>query len=180
MPTSNSARRVSHPPSSAANVFLFLVAFRLLNALAVRTFFQPDEFFQSLEPAWQIAFGHGEGKEAGAWVTWVSGFACVFKVVIADPRRVSAGMEPSAPILITSPPLRCHLQACRLPRIPPWPLGRRACGAPDRRAQNSAGRCVGNQRFLHMESCDSHLRVGFTRRLGDGMSYSVAGAGNAN
>ncbi|OOQ89134.1 GPI mannosyltransferase 3 [Penicillium brasilianum] len=60
-------RRVaSHPTSPATNIFLFLVAYRLLNALVVRTFFQPDEFFQSLEPAWQIAFGKGQG----AWVTW--------------------------------------------------------------------------------------------------------------
>ena len=49
------------------NVFLFLIAFRVLNALCVRTFFQPDEYFQSLEPAWEIAFG----KESGAWITWV-------------------------------------------------------------------------------------------------------------
>jgi phosphatidylinositol glycan class B len=66
----SSPRRLASqpPPSLATNIFLFLVAFRLLNALAVRTFFQPDEFFQSLEPAWQIAFGKGQG----AWVTWVS------------------------------------------------------------------------------------------------------------
>jgi hypothetical protein len=35
----------------------------------VKTFFQPDEYFQSLEPAWQIAFG----EDQGAWITWVSG-----------------------------------------------------------------------------------------------------------
>ena len=52
----------------AQDVLLFLIAFRLLNALAVRTFFQPDEYFQSLEPAWQFAFGTG----SGAWITWVS------------------------------------------------------------------------------------------------------------
>ncbi|QUC22299.1 uncharacterized protein UV8b_06540 [Ustilaginoidea virens] len=46
--------------------FLLLVVFRLLNAWCVRTFFQPDEFFQSLEPAWQLAFGPG----SGAWLTW--------------------------------------------------------------------------------------------------------------
>ena len=46
---------------------MFLVAFRILNALSVKTFFQPDEFFQSLEPAWEIAFG----KDSGAWITWV-------------------------------------------------------------------------------------------------------------
>ncbi|KAB8078331.1 putative mannosyltransferase [Aspergillus leporis] len=52
--------------SSAFHVFLFLVAFRLVNALSLRTFFQPDEFFQSLEPAWQTAFGENHG----AWITW--------------------------------------------------------------------------------------------------------------
>jgi GPI mannosyltransferase 3 len=51
----------------ARDVYLFLVAFRVLNAFCVRTFFQPDEYFQSLEPAWQIAFG----EESGAWITWV-------------------------------------------------------------------------------------------------------------
>lgn len=63
--------RLPAPSGSVAlssNIFLFLLAFRLVNALAVRTFFQPDEFFQSLEPAWQIAFGKGQG----AWITWVS------------------------------------------------------------------------------------------------------------
>lgn len=46
---------------------VFLVGFRAVNALAVRTFFQPDEYFQSLEPAWKAAFG----GESGAWMTWV-------------------------------------------------------------------------------------------------------------
>lgn len=50
------------------SILLSLIAFRVLNALCVRTFFQPDEFFQSLEPAWEIAFG----KDSGAWITWVS------------------------------------------------------------------------------------------------------------
>ena len=49
------------------NVLLFLIAFRILNALSIKTFFQPDEYFQSLEPAWQIAFG----PDSGAWITWV-------------------------------------------------------------------------------------------------------------
>ena len=49
------------------NIFLFLIAFRIVNALSIKTFFQPDEYFQSLEPAWQIAFG----RESGAWITWV-------------------------------------------------------------------------------------------------------------
>lgn len=44
-----------------------LFGYRLLNALCVRTFFQPDEYFQVLEPAWKIAFG----QDSGAWMTWV-------------------------------------------------------------------------------------------------------------
>ena len=54
--------------ASAQDVLLFLVAFRILNALVIQTFFQPDEYFQSLEPAWQSAFG----RNSGAWITWVS------------------------------------------------------------------------------------------------------------
>ena len=54
--------------ATALDIFLFLVAFRILNALTIRTFFQPDEYFQSLEPAWQMVFG----KNSGAWITWVS------------------------------------------------------------------------------------------------------------
>ncbi|KAL4893864.1 Alg9-like mannosyltransferase family-domain-containing protein [Aspergillus ambiguus] len=45
---------------------LLLLALRLLNALSLHTFFQPDEFFQSLEPAYQLAFGDNQG----AWITW--------------------------------------------------------------------------------------------------------------
>lgn len=44
-----------------------IFAFRLINALCVRTFFQPDEYFQALEPAWRMIFG----EDSGAWLTWV-------------------------------------------------------------------------------------------------------------
>ena len=53
--------------TTSQDVLLFLVAFRVLNALCIRTFFQPDEYFQSLEPAWEIALG----SDSGAWITWV-------------------------------------------------------------------------------------------------------------
>ncbi|KAK8137751.1 hypothetical protein PG984_001131 [Apiospora sp. TS-2023a] len=43
-----------------------LFGFRLLNALCLRTFFQPDEYYQALEPAWKIAFG----LDSGPWTTW--------------------------------------------------------------------------------------------------------------
>lgn len=44
-----------------------IFAWRLINALCVRTFFQPDEYFQALEPAWQLVYGNG----SGSWLTWV-------------------------------------------------------------------------------------------------------------
>lgn len=65
--SSSSSTFLSTPPSSL-RIFLFLIAFRLVNALTVRTFFQPDEFFQSLEPAWRAAFG----DDHAPWITWVS------------------------------------------------------------------------------------------------------------
>ena len=51
----------------ARDVFSLLLVFRWVNAICLRTFFQPDEYFQSLEPAWNIAFG----PDSGAWLTWV-------------------------------------------------------------------------------------------------------------
>ena len=50
-------------------VFSALLAFRIVNALTIKSFFQPDEYFQALEPAWRIAFG----AQSGAWITWVGG-----------------------------------------------------------------------------------------------------------
>lgn len=50
------------------HVIVGLVILRLVNALCTgRTFFQPDEYFQALEPAWNLAFG----PDSGAWLTWV-------------------------------------------------------------------------------------------------------------
>ncbi|KAI5928760.1 Alg9-like mannosyltransferase family-domain-containing protein [Camillea tinctor] len=46
--------------------FAVIFAFRIINALCVRTFFQPDEYFQALEPAWHMIFG----DNSGAWLTW--------------------------------------------------------------------------------------------------------------
>ncbi len=60
--------RLQRSAAVSRDVLLFLIAFRILNALSIKTFFQPDEYFQSLEPAWQMAFG----ADSGAWITWVS------------------------------------------------------------------------------------------------------------
>ncbi|KAI0390249.1 glycosyltransferase family 22 protein [Xylariaceae sp. FL0594] len=43
-----------------------IFAIRFANTLTVRTFFQPDEYFQVLEPAWQWIYG----SDSGAWLTW--------------------------------------------------------------------------------------------------------------
>lgn len=40
-----------------------IIAFRIVNALLTQTFYQPDEFWQSLEVAHRIAFGYG-------YLTW--------------------------------------------------------------------------------------------------------------
>jgi GPI mannosyltransferase 3 len=53
---------------TAKDVLLLLIGFRFINSLFSLTFFQPDEYFQALEPAWQMAFGSG----SGAWITWAS------------------------------------------------------------------------------------------------------------
>lgn len=65
--------KIPQDPRSTGNfqwmlVFGSLLAFRIVNALTIKTFFQPDEYFQALEPAWKIAFG----ADSGAWITWVS------------------------------------------------------------------------------------------------------------
>lgn len=76
--TSHNKYRVQRPPrrvrgrnhdsTTSRDILLFLIAFRILNALSIKTFFQPDEFFQSLEPAWEWTFG----ADSGAWITWAS------------------------------------------------------------------------------------------------------------
>ncbi|KAJ5657158.1 uncharacterized protein N7484_000807 [Penicillium longicatenatum] len=111
MPSSNSSplrhRFISAP---AVNVLLFLIGFRLVNALTIRTFFQPDEFFQSLEPAWQVAFG----KDQGAWLTWEWQhqlrsslhpllFAAIYKITDYMSSILSLPSARRAELLIASP-----------------------------------------------------------------------------
>ncbi|WPG98321.1 glycosyltransferase family 22 protein [Acrodontium crateriforme] len=67
MPTNKTSKE---PPRSSSMspliIFSAIFCFRLVNALCIATFFQPDEYFQSLEPAWQSVFG----PDSGAWITW--------------------------------------------------------------------------------------------------------------
>ncbi|KAI5360098.1 Putative GPI mannosyltransferase [Septoria linicola] len=55
-----------HTIQAEVSIFIALLIFRTINSQLVQTFFQPDEYFQALEPAWQIAFG----PDSGAWMTW--------------------------------------------------------------------------------------------------------------
>jgi phosphatidylinositol glycan class B len=48
------------------DTWVLIIFVRMLNAITICTFFQPDEYYQALEPAWALAFG----KDSGAWMTW--------------------------------------------------------------------------------------------------------------
>ncbi|KAL1900137.1 glycosylphosphatidylinositol anchor biosynthesis [Sporothrix stenoceras] len=52
--------------AQSMDILWALVALRWAFSFVVRTFFQPDEYFQALEPAWQLA----HGPASGAWITW--------------------------------------------------------------------------------------------------------------
>ncbi|KAL2870369.1 putative glycosylphosphatidylinositol-alpha 1,2 mannosyltransferase [Aspergillus lucknowensis] len=112
-PTPSPSRlRLPSPPEPdvSSNILLFLVAFRLVNSLTVRTFFQPDEFFQSLEPAWRIAFG----DEQGPWITWEWEhqlrsslhplmFAAVYSIADLVARTVGLSPASRANFLVAAP-----------------------------------------------------------------------------
>ncbi|TLS23262.1 uncharacterized protein PpBr36_05981 [Pyricularia pennisetigena] len=96
--------------SRDATVLYVLVAFRFVNALCVRTFFQPDEYFQALEPAWKIAFG----SDSGAWLTWEwqyqlrsslhpALFGGVYLALHNVLEVLQASPEISASLLVTAP-----------------------------------------------------------------------------
>ncbi|RGP70804.1 gpi mannosyltransferase 3 [Fusarium sporotrichioides] len=69
MSSATVSRKVLDEARNQRNRSVFLrdiIVIRLINAWWIATFFQPDEFFQSLEPAWNLAFG----SQSGAWLTW--------------------------------------------------------------------------------------------------------------
>ncbi|KAK0748851.1 Alg9-like mannosyltransferase family-domain-containing protein [Apiosordaria backusii] len=64
--TENGSVHAQVAAAQVGDILSVLLAFRFINSLFVKTFFQPDEYFQALEPAWRMAFGEG----SGAWMTW--------------------------------------------------------------------------------------------------------------
>lgn len=117
-----------------------LFAFRIVNALALRTFFQPDEFFQSLEPAWQLAFG----TTSNAWITWEwttqlrsslhpTLFAALYRVA-ADLAHVCGLSWPAkATVLLATPKLTQAILAALLDCYT-WKLAEKVYGPGSRTA----------------------------------------------
>lgn len=82
-------------------LLVLLLAFRILNVLTIRTFFQPDEYWQSLEPGHILVYGYGyltwEWKERIRSSAHVLLFAGVYKLadligidVVLAPKLVQA------------------------------------------------------------------------------------------
>jgi hypothetical protein len=131
-PRATTATTPPTPPTgyreSALVVFALLLAFRIVNALTLRTFFQPDEYFQSLEPAWQLAFG-----EAGdAWITWVM-FPLTLSTAVYLMAR--AGVENAVAVVPASRAIFCSLstrgKSCRPRWLDAASKSRAAHGNPE-------------------------------------------------
>jgi hypothetical protein len=144
------APRTLRPASycdSAIGVFALLVAFRIVNALTLRTFFQPDEFFQSLEPAWQLAFG----EASGACITWVNALS-ILHVVVGCLLTMRAGVENAVALVPASSAIRCRLSprglCCVLLSLDATSQSRAAAGD----AQGDTSNLRGLARLLHMEN----------------------------
>ncbi|KAF2200450.1 hypothetical protein GQ43DRAFT_73199 [Delitschia confertaspora ATCC 74209] len=143
--TGASGREPRSPPlasyrASTQHVFLLLLAFRIVNALTLRTFFQPDEYFQSLEPAWQIAFG----RDSGAWITWEwrnqlrsslhpAIFAGVYRVAASLASLCRLSLPVRAELLIAAPKVIQALFAALLDCYT-WKLTERVYGRGSRTA----------------------------------------------
>ncbi|KAH7085012.1 Alg9-like mannosyltransferase family-domain-containing protein [Paraphoma chrysanthemicola] len=142
------ARRTDAPPTrsptvyrdSALGVFVLLLAFRIVNALTLRTFFQPDEFFQSLEPAWQLAFGN----TSNAWITWEwrtqlrsslhpGLFAAVYRLAANLAHFCGLTLPAKAEVLLAAPKVTQAVFAALLDCYT-WKLAEKAYGRGSRTA----------------------------------------------
>ncbi|KAK5171474.1 glycosylphosphatidylinositol anchor biosynthesis [Saxophila tyrrhenica] len=105
--TSSMARTA---PQYMGALFVGLLVLRIINALMIKTSFQPDEYFQSLEPALETAFG----PSVNAWITWEWHerlrsslhpllFASIYN--LADSISTTLGLTPSvrAEVLVAAP-----------------------------------------------------------------------------
>ena len=116
-------------------VFQFILfPLRVIASLYVQTFFQPDEYFQALEPAWRIAFG----AESGAWLTWEwrEGlrtsfhpylFAALYKIVDFVCSTLSTSETTRASALIVAPRIFQAFIAAQLD-LAVWKISARTYG----------------------------------------------------
>ncbi|EUC33637.1 glycosyltransferase family 22 protein [Bipolaris zeicola 26-R-13] len=125
---------------SAPPILPLLLAFRLTNALALHTFFQPDEFFQSQEPAWQLAFGDA----SNAWITWEwtsrlrsslhpALFAAVYRVAAHVAQAIGLSLPAKAEILLAAPKVTQAVSAALLDCYT-WKLAGKVYGRGSRTA----------------------------------------------
>ncbi|KAH7125283.1 Alg9-like mannosyltransferase family-domain-containing protein [Dendryphion nanum] len=143
MPASPSSLDRHRYRDATLGTFALLLAFRIVNALTLRTFFQPDEFFQSLEPAWQLAFG----QSSNAWITWEwrsqlrsslhpEIFAAVYLVADRISRLLGLGLPNRADLLIASPKVAQAVFAALLDFYT-WKLAEKVYGRGSRTAVTS-------------------------------------------
>ncbi|RMY74269.1 hypothetical protein D0862_14142 [Hortaea werneckii] len=120
------------------SIYFLLFAWRYANAASLRTFFQPDEYFQALEPAWKLAFG----PESGAWITWEwrEGlrsslhpvlFAIFYKGADLVSNVLSLGPTDRADVLIRTPSLLQSVIAAAIDFFT-WRLAHRIYGRQSR------------------------------------------------
>ncbi|KAL6707916.1 glycosylphosphatidylinositol anchor biosynthesis [Coniothyrium glycines] len=125
---------------SALGVFSLLLAVRIVNALALRTFFQPDEFFQSLEPAWHLA----AGTASSAWITWEWSwqlrsslhpalFAAVYRLAGAVATLCGLSVPAKAELLVAAPKVTQAVFAALLDCYT-WKLAEKVFGRRSRTA----------------------------------------------
>lgn len=100
------------------DIWYSLLVLRIVNALLLWTFFQPDEFYQAQEPAWWFAFGKGshrwqDGAYNGPWITWVCAYVLSNTSYVSNSR---VGVEESVAIINLSRCTRWLVQSFR-PRL---------------------------------------------------------------
>ncbi|KAF1955484.1 hypothetical protein CC80DRAFT_492992 [Byssothecium circinans] len=130
----------AHCNSHCGLISAALLALRIANALALRTFFQPDEFFQSLEVAIDLAFGPG----SNAWITWEwknhlrsslhpSIFAAVYQAAVRIADLCGLTLPARAELLLVAPKVIQALLAA-LSDWYTWKLAEKAYGRSSRTA----------------------------------------------
>ena len=83
------------------------IVWRVIIALATRTFFQPDEFFQSLEVAHNVVFGYGH-------LTWEWRIENPIRSIIFPALYMPAYWLTKVTRLDDGPALVCTFRSCLL------------------------------------------------------------------